>query len=127
MISGIIPRASVVECGGKPWRDTAVASPMAFFGLTTFFRRSKAVSPMRGVLASLPTHPESHERNWFIHRLAQSLCSRVSKQHFRRARIHCTGSVFAGMKPSFAHQATMNCPVRPQPATQCTTTASRAA
>jgi hypothetical protein len=53
MISGIIPRASVVECGGKPWRDTAVASPMAFFGLTTFFRPSTEVSSMQGTLASL--------------------------------------------------------------------------
>jgi hypothetical protein len=48
--------ASVVECGGKLWRDTAVASRTVFFGLNTFFRRSKAVSPMQGVLASLPPH-----------------------------------------------------------------------
>ena len=32
----------------------------------------------------------------------------------------------SGMKPALAHQATMNCPVLPHPATQCTTTASRA-
>lgn len=53
-----------------------------------------------------------------ISRLAQRVCSFVSKQHFRRARIHCTGSVPSGMKPALAHQATMNCPVLPQPATQ---------
>jgi len=38
-------RASVVECGGKPWRDTAVFCRTAIFGLTTFFPRSTAVSP----------------------------------------------------------------------------------
>jgi len=32
-------------------------------------------------------------------------------QHFRRLRIHWTGSVPFGMTPGFAHQATMNWPV----------------
>jgi hypothetical protein len=49
-------RASVVECGGKPWRDTAVFCRTAIFGLTTFFPRSTAVSAMQGALASLPPH-----------------------------------------------------------------------
>jgi hypothetical protein len=56
---GLIPRnrACVVECGGKPWRDTAVASRTVFSGLFTFFTRSTAVSPMRGsAFASLPPH-----------------------------------------------------------------------
>ena len=56
MISRTIKlRASVVECGDKPWRDT-VASRRAFFGLITFFPHSTAVSSMQGALASLPPH-----------------------------------------------------------------------
>jgi hypothetical protein len=54
---GFQKRGSVVECGGKPWRDTAVASRTVFSGLFTFFTRSTAVSPMRGsAFASLPPH-----------------------------------------------------------------------
>jgi len=49
-------RGSVVECGGKPWRDTAVVCRTVFCGLSAFFPRSKAVSPMQGALASLPPH-----------------------------------------------------------------------
>jgi len=50
-------RGSVVECDGKPWRDTAVACRRAFFGLRASFKRTTAVSPMRGyALASLPPH-----------------------------------------------------------------------
>jgi hypothetical protein len=45
-----------VECGGKPWRDTAVVCRTAFSGLITFFLRSTAVSAMQGALASLPPH-----------------------------------------------------------------------
>ena len=42
----------------------------------------------------------------------------AGKQHFLRDRIQSTGSVSFGMNPARAHQATMNCPVRPHPATQ---------
>jgi hypothetical protein len=49
-------RGSVVECGGKPWRDTDVACLTVYFGLRAFFPRSIAVSPMQGALASLPPH-----------------------------------------------------------------------
>ncbi|MBK8039620.1 MAG: hypothetical protein IPK22_21180 [Verrucomicrobiaceae bacterium] len=44
------PLASVVECSGKPWRDTAAACR------TAFSPHSKAVSSMQGALASLPPH-----------------------------------------------------------------------
>ena len=63
------PRASVVECGGKPWRDTAVANRTAFFGLITFFPRSTAVSPMQGALASLPPHSTTLRASHHIHSL----------------------------------------------------------
>jgi hypothetical protein len=51
-----------VECGGKPWRDTAFASRTAPFGLKTFFPRSTAVSSMQGALASLPPHSRDASR-----------------------------------------------------------------
>jgi len=39
-------RGSVVECGGKPWRDTAVACRTAHNLSRPFYQRSTAVSPM---------------------------------------------------------------------------------
>lgn len=58
------------------------------------------------------------ERDLCVSRRAHLICSPVSRQHFRRARIQSTGSLLFGINPSFAHQAMRNCPVRPQPATQ---------
>ena len=36
------------QCGGMPWRDTAVECRTVLFGLTTLFSRPTAVSPMQG-------------------------------------------------------------------------------